>query len=171
MIGYCANKENNFMRKFERNYNTSDLPGEIFKPVARYEGLYEVSNLGRIRRLPRHISFMRNNVLVEYSSKMIILRPNVDYGGYWSVTLTKGSVSKFHQVHRIVAEAFLSDYSEDLQVDHVDEDKSNNAVSNLQMVSPSENVQRYHNNHRQYISESRSAIQKQLWLNKKLHNS
>jgi len=53
--------------------------------------------------------------------------------------LQVGVAGKLHRVHRLVARAYLSDYSEDLQVDHIDGDKANNNVSNLRMATNAEN--------------------------------
>lgn len=83
-----------------------------------YEGYYEVSNLGNVRslRTGNHLTLSVNNKT-----------------GYVKVSLFKSPKStKYHYVHRLVAKAFIPYDDESLEVNHIDEDKSNNAVSNLE---------------------------------------
>ena len=88
---------------------------EIWKPVVGYKGLYEVSNLGRVKGI---------------SGK--ILRPVVRNHGYLAVYLYGKENRKIASVHRIVAEAFLDNPNEYTEVNHKDENKANNEVSNLE---------------------------------------
>ena len=89
---------------------------EIFKDIKNYEGLYQVSNLGRVYSV-------RNNK---------ILKPKLNKYGYLSVNLKyKGSrVTK--SIHRLVGEAFIPNPNDLPQVNHKDEDKTNNCVDNLE---------------------------------------
>jgi hypothetical protein len=59
--------------------------------------------------------------------------------GYHIVFLCKDGKQKAHKVHRLVAKTFLDDYSEDLQVDHIDNDRLNNKLENLRMVTHQQN--------------------------------
>ena len=94
---------------------------EIWKDIKGYEGLYQVSSLGRVKR--------RNK----------LLRLNTNTYGYKHVTLSKGNVKKTAVVHRLVASAFIENPLGLPQINHKDGNKSNNAVSNLEWVTPKEN--------------------------------
>ena len=100
--------------------------------ILGYEGVYQVDEVGNVYSLR--------------FGKVKVLKPGVSYTGYYSVGLYKDNKSKNHRVQRLVACAFLADYDEDLQVDHIDEDKSNNSVSNLRMVSNMDNSMAYYIN-------------------------
>lgn len=118
------------------------MPKIIWKPVVGFEKYYEVSNCsGLIRSIPRTIVRVDNKVVFKPGK---ILSPGKNADGYLRVTLYKPGMSYKYKsllVHRIVAEAFLArpNESEDLEVNHIDGNKYNNSVSNLEWVSPSEN--------------------------------
>lgn len=104
---------------------------EIWHPVKDYEGLYEVSNFGRVRSLPRNttkgkvLSVVYNNV------------------GRALVTLTKNGKCKTIQVSRIVAFAFpeiCGNYFEGAQVNHLDENPKNNKATNIRWCTCKENI-------------------------------
>ena len=89
---------------------------EIWKDIKDYEGLYQVSNLGRVRSLDR-VVLQKNGFLKTIKGK--ILSPNkcgsLKYGGYLFIGLSKESVVKRKYIHRLVAEAFIpnpNNYSE-----------------------------------------------------------
>ena len=73
------------------------------------------------------------------SGKMKKLKPCVTNKGYLMVCLYKDGKGKSLKIHRLMAEAFLPDFSEELQVDHIDRDKQNNNLSNLRMVTNAQN--------------------------------
>lgn len=93
---------------------------EEWKDVKDFNG-YQVSNKGRVR------SFKRNS--------LYYLTLHKDKNGYCIAALFKEKKTFYKKVHRLVAEAFLDNYSEDLQVNHKDENKENNDVSNLEMCN------------------------------------
>lgn len=101
----------------------------MWKPVYGFEGLYEVSDQGLVRRV---IGYQRR---VE-----IILRPNPDHHGYLRVKLSANGRQTTHSVHKLVAEAFLGPLAADMTVNHKDCDKLNNAVSNLEYITRLENT-------------------------------
>ena len=120
---------------------------EIWKDIPEYEGLYQASNLGRIKSLDREvIQWNRfNNVKIIYKGK--VLSTKISNNGYLQCTLTKDGKSKTKLVHRLVAETFLDDFNVKLTVDHIDCNKSNNKIDNLRMVTIKENIQlSYENN-------------------------
>ena len=91
---------------------------EYWKPVVGYEGLYEVSNWGGVKSLK--------------FGKEKILKPQKDKDGYLQVTLCKNNIKKVYKVHRLVAEAFLDNPNNYKEVNHKDENKTNNVVTNLE---------------------------------------
>lgn len=96
---------------------------EIWKPIKDYEGLYEVSNLGRVKSL-------RNN---------ITLKPEVK-NGYSSVNLCKEGCMKHRYIHRLVAEAFIENPNKYKCINHINCDKQNNKVDNLEWCSQKHNI-------------------------------
>lgn len=112
-----------------------DLPNEIWRPIAGHEGQYEVSNCGRVRSI-----VFRNGVTVIKRKKLI---SQIDHGnGYLYVSLRNGKHRKNYYVHRLVAEAFIPNPDNLPIVDHIDFDKKNNVVSNLQWLTQKQNVER-----------------------------
>ena len=105
-----------------------------WKPVKDYEGIYEVSNDGQVRSLDRTDCAGR-------SLKGKILTGMNHSLGYHTVKLARDGSYKVAYVHRLVAQAFLGD--SDLQVDHINGDKRDNRVENLEWVTHSENAFRY----------------------------
>lgn len=91
---------------------------EVFKYIEGYEGLYQISNYGNVKSL--------------WYGKERILKPSADGNGYLFVNLYKDAKRKHHQVHRLVAQAFIPNPDNLPQVNHKDECKINNSVENLE---------------------------------------
>lgn len=106
---------------------------EVWKDIKCYEGLYQVSNKGNIRR----IKFVNRMVTKE---KITYLKLNKNTGGYLSVVLYKNGTHKRYLVHRLVAQAFIENIENKIEVNHIDGNKLNNHVSNLEWVTRSENM-------------------------------
>lgn len=104
--------------------DVSDCTTEIWKPILKWESLYEVSNLGRVRRLPSHR----------------LRKPRLTSKGYLQVGLYDRGRQEFRQVHCYVAEVFISPRPEGKQVNHKDTDKTNNIYCNLEWTTCQENV-------------------------------
>lgn len=111
---------------------------EIWKDINGYEGLYQISNLGRVRSLAKQCGF---TYLPE-----TIRRTKVKPNGYEIIILSKNNRKKTHHIHRLVAMAFLDDYCEMLDVNHKDGNKLNNNLANLEMCTRSENIRHAYDN-------------------------
>jgi hypothetical protein len=107
---------------------------EEWKDIEGYEGLYQVSNLGRVKSLPRE--WIGGNGSIGRHNGMI-LRGGISTSGYPLVTLRKDGNKKTCNVHQLVATAFLNHEpcGMCLVVDHKDDNKTNNRVDNLQIVT------------------------------------
>lgn len=110
---------------------------ELWKDIQGYEGLYQVSNLGRVRSVAHVTEMTRNGSTFSYARKGKILSPLTRRHGYLSVMLYgKGGHSKrnFKQfsIHRLVAEAFVENPNGYSEVNHIDECKTNNCADNLE---------------------------------------
>lgn len=92
---------------------------EIWKDIPNYEGLYQVSDLGRVKSVKRQL----------------ILKPMLTKKGYLSVALYKNHSRKIKPIHRLVAQTFLSNPNNLPQVNHKDENKENNCVDNLEFCT------------------------------------
>lgn len=106
---------------------------EIWKDIEGYEGLYQVSNIGRVKR----IRFINKNTNIE-KERIKSLKKRKD--GYLEVALYKNGKGMSIQVHRLVAKAFIPNSNNLPQVNHKDGIKTNNVVTNLEWVSASENA-------------------------------
>lgn len=110
---------------------------EYWRPVVGYEGLYEVSNLGRIKSFDTYRKGPNGSIRI-YKGR--ILKPFINGRGYLQVTLSKNGTHKKFQVHRLVALHFLPNPSNLPEVNHKDENKLNNSVDNLEWCDRLYNV-------------------------------
>jgi hypothetical protein len=109
---------------------------EIWKPVKDFEGLYEVSSLGRVKSLDREVIYSDGRVF-KYSGN--IMKHSINRG-YHYVNLIKNTKPYSKKVHRLVAEAFVPNPQNKTFIDHIDTDKDNNSADNLRWVTQSENM-------------------------------
>lgn len=105
---------------------------EKWKPVRGYEGLYEVSNLGSVRSLPRQAG--------KFRIKGRVLKQAKGRTGYLLVGLSKDGITKTVGVHRLVAEAFVENPEHKETVNHINEDKADNRANNLEWLTLRENI-------------------------------
>ena len=110
---------------------------EIWRPIEGYEGLYEVSSYGRVRSLDRYVKSKSYRL-----HKGKVLSPGKEKVGYLFVNLAYNGKHKTIRVHRLVAQAFLSNPDNLSEVNHKDEDKTNNSVDNLEWCD-----RKYNNNY------------------------
>ena len=101
---------------------------ETWKPVADYEGFYEVSDKGNVRRVPSY-----------HCKNYRLLKPKLTHDGYYETALSKNGKYKYIRTHRLVAMAFCDKQEHANEVNHIDGNKRNNNANNLEWVTPSEN--------------------------------
>lgn len=94
---------------------------EVYKDIKGYEGLYQISNLGNVKSLK--------------TGKEKIMKPFLQRKGYYLIEIRKDNVSKTFAVHRLVAETFISNPDNLPQVNHINENKTDNRVENLEWCS------------------------------------
>ena len=109
---------------------------EVWKDISGYEGLYQVSNFGRIKSLNRVVKHAKGGSYKSEGThviqeKIMSLKPNKVHG-YKQVTLCKGSKINYFRVNRLVAEAFLPNPNNYPVVNHKDENKANDNANNLE---------------------------------------
>ena len=119
---------------------------EIWKQIKGYEKLYEISNYGNIR------SLKRNNTNGRQLSK------NFGARGYYQVTLSKNNVRKTARIHRLVAETFIPNVEKKEIVNHIDGNKLNNNVDNLEWCTEKENVNHAWKNNLCSVSEKHREV-------------
>ena len=130
------------MSYYLKNFSDEELESEKWKPIFGYDGKYEVSDLGRVRSKKR--------------GGEKILRPAKKKSGYLTVALCRNGKAKFHLVHRLVASAFVpNDNIFNIEVNHIDEDKTNNRASNLEWCDSSYNKKYNDLHHRRKTKRSK----------------
>ena len=131
--------------------NWKDIPG--------YEGLYQVSDCGQVKSCERVVTHPKSGKL---TLKEKILKPGLNPRGYHYVTLCKDGKVKNFLVHRLVALDFL-DGDNTLTVNHIDECKTNNHVSNLEYLSNEDNVRAWNKNNPERRADSLKKAQEAAW--------
>ena len=96
---------------------------EIWKDIEGYEGLYQISNLGRVKSFPRKGTHTTKERIIKFAKSN---------KGYLIAILKNNDVQKAFSVHRLVAKAFIPNPNNLPQVNHKDENKENNNVNNLE---------------------------------------
>lgn len=119
------------------NLSLEDMDGEIWKDVIGYEGLYQVSNRGRIKSLAKGGS--GNKTMEEHILKLQVHRCGSNYARL-QVRMHKNGKGKTVSVHRLVASNFIPNPDNKPHVDHIDTNPFNNGVPNLRWVSVAENA-------------------------------
>ena len=142
-----------------------DKDMEEWKDIKGYEGLYQVSNLGRIKSIPRAVCngfntrHIKERIRVQVKSK----------SGYMNVGLNKdGKFTRF-RVHRLVAEAFLPNPHNYVEINHKDEDKANNHITNLEWCGREKNCN--HGTRNKRISEYQSKPVVQISMTGEIVNT
>ena len=113
---------------------------EEWRAVVGYEGLYEVSNLGRVKLMAR--DGWSNGTLLRLSGR--ILKPQPIHKGYVRVVLNGHGIRRFRRIHRLVLQAFVGECPDGMQCAHLNGDPADCQLSNLAWVSPTENASHKH---------------------------
>ena len=143
---------------------------ENWRQIPNYEGWYDISDLGNVRR-------MKGFGKITFVGRL--LKPQVRFG-YHIVSLYKNGVQQNNRVHRLVMAAFVGPCPNGMQVNHIDGNKSNNRLENLEYVTQSENAihsytiglqsqQGEKNNHSKLTEEKVHEIRK--LLGKEIHRA
>ena len=111
---------------------------EIWKDIAGYEGLYQISNFGRVKSLPRELKRFADRKCL---TKERILKAHPNSKGYLRVPLKKDGIEEKRFLHRLVAEAFIPNPNNKSEVNHIDNIPINNAVENLEWTTHKENME------------------------------
>lgn len=131
---------------------------EIWKPIEGYEGRYEVSNLGRVRSLDMVLPVFVNGVHATRVRRGVIRRQHIGHAGYHYVLLRGGKRDKNFRVHRLVAAAFVPNPLNLPEVNHKDEDKSNNRSDNLEWCTS-----KYNHNYGTTIERAADKIRRPVY--------
>ena len=110
---------------------------EIWKDIPNYEGMYQVSNLGRVKSLERFVKQAKGG----YTQKESLLKP-YSMRGYDQIVLCKNSIRKSIQVHQLIAIVFLNHKpnGNKIVVDHINTIKNDNRLENLQLITNRKNL-------------------------------
>lgn len=106
---------------------------EIWKDIIGYEGFYQISNLGNVRSLDREVKGGRH-------LKGKLKKHKIDRCGYHFVRLCKNGGGKNFSIHRLVAIHFIPNPNNLPEVNHIDEDKNNNCITNLEWCTRTQNM-------------------------------
>ena len=145
---------------------------EIFKDIPSYKGLYQVSNIGSVKSLERKVTHWKGGVSV-YKEK--ILKPSNE-NGYYRYKLSKGGKQKITKGHQLVAMAFLGHKPDgmNLVVNHINFNKLDNRVENLEIITQRENSnQKNRKSTSKYVGVSLRVVKSErkwlanIWINGK----
>ena len=123
---------------------------EEWKDIKDYEGLYQISNFGRVKSLER---INKNNRKVRER----ILKQSKDNMGYYMVGLSKYGKEKTRTIHRLVAETFINNPNGYNYINHIDCNKTNNKVENLEWCTQKYNVQEAFRNNLQKVYRGKDS--------------
>lgn len=149
---YPANGENLIVSFFTNTIFGKEDTVENWKPITGFEGIYEVSDTGRVRSLSRDI--VKSNGVVQHRTgrlKKNITTPD----GYFVVNLSKSGTIYKKFVHVLVATEFVDGYFDDAEINHKDFNRKNNCYTNLEWVSHIDNIAHTLNNGR-HVTQIRS---------------
>lgn len=140
----------------KQNTEIINLPNEEWKAVKGFEGLYEISNKGRLKRVSRDVLDQRG--IVQHFPEQL-LKGTLGVYGYMQTTLRKNRRKINVKIHKLVAEAFVENSNNKPIVDHIDGNKLNNNADNLRWVTNSENIinENTYNKFKENVTKVRKA--------------
>lgn len=109
---------------------------EVWKDIKGYEGLYQISNLGNVKSLDRKVNAKNNKKRL---IKGTFLKLRFNNRNYNIVSLYKNNIQEVRFIHRLVAETFIPNPENKPEVNHIDGDKQNNKIDNLEWCTRTEN--------------------------------
>lgn len=109
---------------------------EIWKDIIGYEGLYQISNMGRVKAL----SVRKLRGIYYHTQPEKIMKLNTSGKRYYNVQLSRDNINKYYSVHRLVATHFVPNIENKSTVNHIDGDRYNNCYSNLEWCTVKENI-------------------------------
>ena len=113
---------------------------EIWKDIVGYENMYQISNLGQVKSLEHNVQQKnRWGQTMTRIQKSRLMKIHINKNGYFRVVLHKNGIEKNYSVHRLVYEAFIGEIPEGMQVNHINEIKTDNRVVNLNLMTSKEN--------------------------------
>ena len=119
---------------------------ELYLPVPKWEGLYEVSNYGAIKSIGRYVKHPRSASGLVFKPEKLLTPHLNKTTGYWNINFVQNGFTKNNRIHMLVALAFLPPCPGEIgihkgqwTVDHIDENKNNNYADNLQWLPCEEN--------------------------------
>lgn len=112
---------------------------EIWKDIKGFEGLYQISNYGNIKSLERTFEYIGKNQFGEFKTikkhKEMIIKQSINGNGYYQVCLRKENIKKNLLVHRLIAEAFIDNPDNKPTINHIDGNRLNNSINNLEWAT------------------------------------
>lgn len=109
---------------------------EMWKDIPGYESLYKINNIGIVKSLERFVNNGHKDIL----KKEKIRKNHKNKDGYLFIRLSKNGITKGYSVHRLVAQAFIPNPNNYPEINHIDGNKLNNAISNLEWCNRTKNV-------------------------------
>ena len=113
---------------------------EIWKDIKGYENMYQISNIGQVKSLEHYVQQKnRWGQTISRIQKSRLMKIHINKNGYFRVVLHKNGIEKNYSVHRMVYEAFVGEIPDGMQVNHINEIKTDNRLENLNLMTPKEN--------------------------------
>lgn len=138
--------------------------GEIWEDIEEYEGYYQISNLGRVKSLSRIVDVKKDGKIFTRNIEGKSIKTSINSHGYKNVQLCKNGKIITTTVHRLVAITFVKNELNKSQINHIDGNKLNNHMNNLEWCTPSENViHAFKNGLRQNAGNKKETIPKHLF--------